>query len=98
MLFQIYKEAKEIIVKAAGKYCLQTDRLYLNMAIYYEEMRDYQTAYDYFREWYNCDIELFGRDHPKSARSIKTVREAMYQRIARERGDPIPDPPPAENA
>ena len=72
----------------AGPINPSMDRLYLNMAIYYEEQGDVYKAYDFFRKWYLVGRELFGLQHPKTRRPINTLNEPMYRRIAEERGDP----------
>ena len=46
---------------------------------------------DIFR-YENCR-DLYGVEHPRSARTISTLREPMYQRIAQERGETVPQMP-----
>ena len=60
------------------------------MAIYYEEVGNYDLAYDYFRKWYDVSCELYGKQHPITGRPIKTLKESVYRRIAATRGDDIP--------
>ncbi len=76
-----------------GEIHVAVDRLSLNMAIYYEETGDYLTAYHYFHKWYEVCIDLYGAEHPKTARPINTLREPMYRRIAEEMENSIPDLP-----
>ena len=90
---QTYLEAMSIIERLAGDLNVAMDRLLLNMAISYEEMRDYQTTYDYFLRWYRVCLDLYGLEHPKTRRPINTLREHRYQHIARQRGDPVPELP-----
>lgn len=56
----------------------------------------------------NCRYEncrdLYGIEHSRSTRSVNTLREPMYRRIAQEKGDRVPDllsaepnPQPAES-
>ena len=66
------------------------DRINLNMAIYYEESGDYTKSYEYFRKCYTLACELYGRDHVKTQRSINTLREPMYQRMAMQKGFKVP--------
>ena len=89
--FKSYKEAEEILIQSVGTAHVAYDRLLLNMAIYYEESGDYYKAFELFRKWYECCIELFGDTHPKSQRPVNTLREPMYRRIATERGVSVPD-------
>ena len=63
------------------------------MAIYYEEIGDFRLAYDHFRKWYGVCCELYGKQHPKTARPINTLREPVYKNIADRLGDDIPDLP-----
>ena len=56
------------------------------MAIYYEELGDYYKAFDCFIHWFDICCEMYGFEHPRTGRSISTLREPMYKRIAQERG------------
>ena len=68
------------------------DRLLLNMAIYYEEIGEHNMSYDKFYKWYELCTDLYGLKHPKTARCVDTLREPMYQNMAREAGRAVPDP------
>ena len=69
------------------------DRLYLNMGIYYEELGDYYQAYTHFYQWFENCRDMYGISHPRVTRSITTLREPMYRRIAQEKGVAVPDFP-----
>ncbi|KAK2172234.1 hypothetical protein NP493_979g00007 [Ridgeia piscesae] len=85
-----YKEAQTLALRVVGENNTTTNRLYVNMAIYYEEVGNYDLAYDYFRKWYDVSCELYGKQHPITGRPIKTLKESVYRRIAATRGDDIP--------
>ena len=65
-------------------------RVYLNIAIWHEEEGDIPKAYEYFRGAFNTSKELFGIDHPKTARHIDTLREPTYRSMAARTGNPVP--------
>ncbi|CAH1785090.1 unnamed protein product [Owenia fusiformis] len=88
---KFYKEAEAKILQSAGELNVSYDRLLLNMAIYYEEMGDYNTAYAKFYKWYEVCKDFYGIHHAKVARSINTLREPMYKRLAQEKGVPVPE-------
>ena len=90
---QAYKEALALALRVVGENNPITDRLYLNMAIYYEESGNYNMAYEYFRKWYGVCCELYGMQHPKTRRPVSTLREPMYVRLAAESGDEVPQMP-----
>lgn len=45
-----------------------------------------------FIRFENCR-DLYGIEHPRSGRTISTLREPMYRRIAQERGEVVPELP-----
>ena len=63
---------------------------YFQVAIWYEETGDTNTAYDYFRKWYDLMKEMFGANHPRTHRAIRTLNEPTYYNIGKRRGDVIP--------
>ena len=81
----------ELGLKTVGPVHVMMDRLLLNMAIYYEEIGDYYKAYELFYRWYEAVNDIYGPQHPKSARPVNTLREPMYRRIALEKGNAVPE-------
>ena len=92
-LLQAYSDALETLLPLVGELSTSVDRLYLNIAIYHEEVGDYYLAYEFFRKWYHLCNDLYGPQHPKSLRPVNTLREPMYRRIAAEKGHEVPDLP-----
>ena len=82
-----------IIERMAGDLNVAMERLLLNLAIYYEEIGDYDTTYDYFRRGYQICLDLYGWKHPKTRRPLNALREFRYRGIAGRRGDTVPELP-----
>ena len=93
IFFQAYKEALDLGLRVVGENHPTIDRLYLNMAIHYEEIGNYDLAYAHFRKWYGVCCELYGRQHPKTRRPISTLTEPRYRRLAEQNGDDVPEMP-----
>ena len=93
MCFQAYRDAEATAIRVSGQYNTIMDRLYLNMGIYFEELGDYYEAYNHFWKWYDVCVEMYGVLHPRVHRSITTLREPMYRRIAAEKKKPVPELP-----
>ncbi|ELU16710.1 hypothetical protein CAPTEDRAFT_199173, partial [Capitella teleta] len=87
---EFYLEAYQRGLNSTGMLHVNMDRLLLNMAIYYEDVRDYDKAYETFYQWYLVSRDLYGDDHPKSKRPLNTLREPQYRRIAEQKGKPVP--------
>ena len=90
MYSQVYEEARDILIPKVGELHPYINRLYHNMGIYYEEMRDYNSAYDYFRKWYLVCKDLYGESHPNMAPAVEALQEYIYATIAQRRGIPVP--------
>ena len=89
-MFQMYEEALEMLLPVTGELHMSICRIYLNIGIYYEDIRQYQKAYDWYWKWYILSRDLYGPDHPKTTRCKVTLNEPFYKRIARNMGREIP--------
>ena len=79
-------------MRTAGPMHFSLLRVYLNQGIYHEEKREYYKAFNLFTKWNELMIELYGRNHPTTKRSIDCLREPMYIQIANSRGVAVPEP------
>lgn len=86
-----YDKALEILIQNGGNISLQMQRLYINYGIYYEEIKNYDKAYQMFKNFYEVGVELYGENHPKSLKGAETLNEPLYKRIAQNRGDKLPN-------
>ena len=86
----MYEEAMDKLLPITGEIHNSVCRTYLNMAIYHEDCRNYNKAFELFRKWFAISKDLYGPDHPKTIRCHETLREPFYARIARNKGIPIP--------
>ncbi len=78
-------------MRSKGELYYKLSRLYVNEAIYYEETGAYASAYDHFLKWHTLNRELYGLHHPYTIRTIQTLREPMYRRIAAKKGHEVPE-------
>ncbi|XP_033125459.1 telomerase protein component 1-like isoform X1 [Anneissia japonica] len=76
-----YKKAYEQCEQAYGSNCKLMVRLISNIGIFYEDIEDYETAYEYYVKWYNKAIEVFGENHPKTATARNSLDEPVYLQI-----------------
>ena len=97
VLTQAYTDALEILLRVVGEYHASVTRVYINLSIYHEDLRQYEKAYDYMWKLYNLCLELFGEEHPRTHRAIANLRDTFYKRMAIRLGRPIPDAPPGSN-
>jgi hypothetical protein len=88
---QLYSEAEELCKQAYGEYHPLMARINLNTGIVYEDNGEHQKSYDYFRRNLTVALEVYGKEHSRAQRSLGIMREPMYARIARERGDVFPE-------
>lgn len=85
--------AEEIILKHKGDKYYNLDRVYLNIGIHYEEIGDANKAYDYFIKWFRLCDEIYGSGHSVTLRCITTLNEPQNVRIAKMRGEQVPEFP-----
>ena len=90
LFLQAYLEGEQIALRVAGEFNIILARAYLNIGIYYEQAHIYENAYNYFYKWHKVCLEVYGLEHPRSVRSITTLNEPYYRRIARSKGIAIP--------
>ena len=95
---QTYQEALELALRVVGKINSTTCTLYHNMGIYYKDTDNYGLAYEYFRKSYGVRYELYGRHHPATLKIVTRLNEPTYVRIAKERGDEVPEISTAKSA
>ncbi|XP_033636001.1 telomerase protein component 1-like isoform X1 [Asterias rubens] len=86
---QWYELAREQCQQAYGENCKLMTRIMSNIGIYYEDKRDYQTAYTYFVKWHEVSTEVFGEQHPKTKSAFSCINEPRYlqikERLSRQR-------------
>lgn len=82
---ELLDKALELCLKAYGTNHMLYTRLSLNIGIYYEDIRDFTTAFNYFLQWYEACHAVLGPNHPKTQRAIETMKEDMYARMWAER-------------
>jgi hypothetical protein len=73
-----------------GEYSVLTGRLYINTGIYWEEIGNYNKAFEFFSNNYRVMRDVFGEEHIKTTRAKHILQEPMYVRLAQERGDVPP--------
>ncbi len=74
----------------AGEISHAVNRLHGNMAIAYEDINNYDKAFELFRSTYDISLELFGADHPKTKQKVSVLRENRYSRMAQQAGLTVP--------
>ncbi|XP_030843348.1 telomerase protein component 1 [Strongylocentrotus purpuratus] len=77
-----YQIALEQCQQAFGENCKLMTRIVSNTGIYYEDIQDYHTAYDYFVKWHQLCVEVFGEGHPRTISSTSCLNEPRYVQIA----------------
>ena len=92
IFFQCYKQAEETILRTGGPLHFSLLRVYLNYGIYFEDKREYQSAYKLFKKWHDLMVDLYGINHPTAKRAIDCLREPIYRRQAQLLGIPVPEP------
>lgn len=55
---QLYEKAREQCQQAYGEHCKLMTRILSNTGIYYEDRKDYYTAYDFFVKWKDLSMEV----------------------------------------
>ncbi|KAL4235832.1 hypothetical protein ACF0H5_004222 [Mactra antiquata] len=88
---KFYNQAMEVVMQMYGEYHILTSRLYINIGIVYEDINNYNKAYEFFKKWARVSEEILGPDHPKTLRAKGVLRETRYRTIAREMGELIED-------
>merc|ERR1711881_206761 len=81
----LFLEAIDLCLKGYGEKHLLTTRIYLNAGIAWEMEGHTDTAYDYFIKLKAVCLAVFGENHPKTERALKTLNEPRYRRITAER-------------
>nr|XP_054769175.1 telomerase protein component 1-like [Lytechinus pictus] len=77
-----YLKSLEQCQQAFGENCKLMTRIVSNTGIYYEDIQDYYTAYDYFVKWHQLCIEVFGEGHPRTISAANCLNEPRYKQIA----------------
>ena len=93
---QTFKEALTLALRVVGENHNTTYHLYFNMAAYYHGTDNNDLAYEYFWKSYRVSCELYGRHHPSTLRPVTVLSEPTYVRIAKERGDDVPEMPDSD--
>ncbi|PIK50949.1 putative telomerase protein component 1 [Apostichopus japonicus] len=78
----LYEKAREQCQQAYGEHCKLMTRILSNTGIYYEDRKDYYTAYDFFVKWKDLSMEVFGENHPRTVSATNCLSEPTYRRIA----------------
>ena len=91
-LFQLYKEAEELCRQAYGEYHHLMARIKFNTGVCYEDAEQFDIAYDYFKLHLAVALEVYGKDHMRTKRTLKILSEPWYADIARQKEDVIPTP------
>ncbi|XP_038079413.1 telomerase protein component 1-like isoform X2 [Patiria miniata] len=76
-----YELSREQCQQAYGENCKLMTRIMSNIGIYYEDRREFDTAYDYFAQWYEISREVFGEQHPKTISANSCINEPRYRQI-----------------
>lgn len=79
---ELYEKSREQCQQAYGEQCKLMTRIMSNTGIYYEDRRDFYTAYDYFVKWKDLSIEVFGENHPRTISATNCLSESTYRQIA----------------
>ncbi|XP_071840216.1 TPR repeat-containing protein DDB_G0287407-like [Apostichopus japonicus] len=79
---ELYEKAREQCQQAYGEHCKLMTRILSNTGIYYEDRKDYYTAYDFFVKWKDLSMEVFGENHPRTVSATNCLSEPTYRRIA----------------
>ncbi|XP_070560674.1 TPR repeat-containing protein DDB_G0287407-like [Ptychodera flava] len=79
---KFYELAEEQCRQAYGENCKLMTRLACNISIYHEERKDYYTAYDYVKKWYETCVEVFGESHPKTITANNILNNETYTFVA----------------
>lgn len=79
---ELYEKSREQCQQAYGDNCKLMTRIMSNTGIYYEDRRDFYTAYDFFVKWRELSVEVFGENHPRTISATNCLQEPTYQRIA----------------
>ncbi|XP_001198485.3 telomerase protein component 1 isoform X2 [Strongylocentrotus purpuratus] len=82
---EIFKRAEELCLEAYGEMSVLASRLFTNMGILLEEMRQKEEAYDYFVRSREIKVAVFGPKHPQTQRLDRVLAEEDYAAIARRR-------------
>ncbi|XP_033637129.1 telomerase protein component 1-like [Asterias rubens] len=80
-----YMDALELCVQAYGEFSVLTSRLLLNIGIMFEDMRNYQEAFNYYIRWQDVCEQVFGYHHPRTQRCRNCLEEPIYRRIQQAR-------------
>jgi hypothetical protein len=84
--FQIYDETRERCRRIFGDVHHLMCRLAFNTGIVYEDAKDLEAAYPYFRQAYEVAMQVFGPEHYFTEKYKKTLAEKNYTRIAKKKG------------
>ncbi len=85
--FQLYQEAMELCIQAYGHLHYLTGRINFNLAICYEDARQYSKSYELFLKNYNINRDVYGEDHIKTVRSKNVLEEPTYARVKQMRNN-----------
>lgn len=61
-------------------------RLAFNTGIVYEDAKEFDAAYPYFRQAYEVAMQVFGPEHYFTEKYKSTLEEKNYARIAKKKG------------
>ena len=61
-------------------------RLCFNTAIAYEDAKETEEAYKFFREAYDIAMRVFGPEHAMTEKYRQTLKEGKYERIGKKLG------------